>query len=106
MNNVGFTIVTTIAGVILGGFIGFFISRHFHKKNETLANEMKNAIKRVGHLSIQAKSVCVSLESLEIDLVNGKIGANSAQSVLKPIKKNMEALNGELEAIYNEYINK
>ena len=99
MNPSTLTILTTVAGVMFGGIIGFVISRHFHKKE-------KNAIKRVGHLSSQAKSVCASLDSLEIDLINEKIGANSAESVLKPIKKNMEALSGELEAIHNEYIKK
>ncbi len=104
MSALAITMTSTVAGVILGGIIGFFISHHFYKKDEKLVNEMKNAIKRIGHLSSQAKSVCASLDSLETDLKSGKIGANSAESVLKPIKKNMEALNGELEAIYNEYV--
>ena len=106
MNALTITIISTGAGVILGGIVGFFISCHFYKKDEKLVNEMKNAIKRIGHLSSQAKSVCASLDLLETDLKSGKIGANSAESVLKPIKKNMEALNGELESIYNEYIKK
>lgn len=94
------------AGIILGGSIGYLISRHFYNKDEKMVSEIKNAIKRIGHLSSQSKSVCASLDSFESDLVNGKIGANSAESVLKPIKKNMEALNGELETIYNENIKK
>lgn len=102
MNALTVTVLTTGAGVVLGGTIGFIITRHFYKKDEKLVNETKNAIKRIGHLSSQAKSVCASLDSLEIDLKSGKIGANSTESVLKPIKKNMEALNGELETIYNE----
>lgn len=106
MNAQTITIITTGAGILLGGIVGFFVSRHFYNKDEKLVNEMKNAIKRIGHLSSQAKSVCASLDSLEIDLKNGKIGANSAESVLKPIKMNMEALNGELEAIYNEHMKK
>jgi hypothetical protein len=106
MNSLTITIIVTGAGVILGGITGFLISRYFYKKDEKMVNEMKNTVKRIGHLSSQAKSVCASLDSLEIDLKIGKIGANSAESVLKPIKKNMEALNGELEAIYNEYIKK
>jgi hypothetical protein len=94
------------AGSALGGFIGYLITRHFYKKDEKIVSEMKNTIKRIGHLSSQSKSVCASLDSFESDLVSGKIGANSAESVLKPIKKNMEALNGELETIYNENIKK
>ena len=60
----------------------------------------------MGHLSSQSKSICSSLDSLEDDLIHNRIGANSAKSVLQSIKKNMEALNGEIEAIYNEYIKK
>lgn len=72
----------------------------------TKENKMRQAVKRVGHLSSQSKSVCSSFDSLEDDLIHNRIGANSAKSVLQPIKKNMEALNGEIEAIYNEYIKK
>lgn len=72
----------------------------------TKENKMRQAVKRVGHLSSQSKSICSSLDSLENDLIHNRIGANSAKSVLQPIKRNMEALNGEIEAIYNEYIKK
>jgi hypothetical protein len=96
-------IIITGVGVVVGGIIGYFISSHFYKIDEKSINEMKNVLRRIGHLSSQAKSVCGSLDSIETDLKNGKIGANSAESVLKPIKMNMEALNGELEAINNEY---
>lgn len=61
---------------------------------------------RVGQLSSQSKSICLSLDLLEKDLIHGRIGANSAKSVLQPIKIHMEALNGEIEKIYNEYIKK
>ena len=100
------SIIFTVIGVALAGIIGYWISSHFHKKDEKFLNETKTAIKRVGQLSSQAKSICASLDSIEKDLNIGKIGANSATSVLQPIKRNMEALNGELEAIYNEYIKK
>ena len=69
-------------------------------------SKMRQAIKRVGQLSSQSKSICSSLDSLEEDLIHNRIGANSAKSVLQPIKRNMEALNGEIEDIYNEYIKK
>jgi len=72
----------------------------------TKENKMRQAVKRVGHLSSQSKSICSSLDSLEDDLIHSRIGANSAKSVLQPIKRNMEALNGEIEDIYNEYIKK
>jgi len=89
--------------VTLGlGFLGVAIAIYFGIK----ANKMRQAIKRVGQLSSQSKSICSSLDSLEEDLIHGRIGANSAKSVLQPIKRNMEALNGEIEDIYNEYIKK
>ena len=74
--------------------------------SEIKRNKMRQAIKRVGQLSSQSKSICSSLDLLEKDLIHGRIGANSAKSVLQPIKRNMEALNGEIEDIYNEYIKK
>jgi hypothetical protein len=92
-------------GVIVGGIIGFFISQYFHKKDDKWVNEMKNAIRRIGQLSSQSKGICKSLDLLEDALKQGKIGANSAEKMALPIiKANMEAFNGELEAIYNEYI--
>ncbi len=69
------------------------------------ANKMAQAIKRVGQLSSQSKSICSSLDSLEEDLIHGRIVAHNARSVLQPIKRTMEAL-GEIEDIYNEYIKK
>lgn len=72
----------------------------------TKENKMRQAVKRVGYLSSQSKSICSSLDSLEDDLINNRIGANSAKSVLQPIKRNMEALNCEIEAINNEHIKK
>jgi len=74
--------------------------------SEIKRSKMRQSIKRVGQLSSQSKSICSSLDSLEEDLIHGRIGANSAKSVLQPIKRNMEALNGEIEDIYNEYIKK
>ena len=90
--------------VTLGvGFLSVVVAIYFGIK----ANKMVQAInKRVGQLSSQSKSICSSLDSLEEDLIHGRIGAHSAKSVLQPIKRNMEALNGEIEDIYNEYIKK
>ena len=68
--------------------------------------KMRHVIKRIGQLSSQSKSICASLDSLEEGLTSQKIGANSALSVLTPIKNNMFSLNGEIESIYNEYIKK
>ena len=68
--------------------------------------KMRHVIKRIGQLSSQSKSICASLDSLEEDLINQKIDANGALSVLKTIKKYMYSLNGEIESIYNEYIKK
>jgi len=93
----GLTVISLVVTIIFG-----IISVYFGIKE----SKMKQAVKRIGQLSSQSKSICSSLDSLEADLIRGKIGANSATSVIQPIKKNMEALNGEIEAIYNEYIKK
>jgi len=89
--------------VLVGiALLGVLIGLYFGIKD----SKGRQAIKRIGQLSSQSKSICSSLDSLEEDLIHGRIGANSVKSVLQPIKKYMEALNGEIEDIYNEYIKK
>jgi hypothetical protein len=82
--------------------LGIVIAVYFGCKE----SKMSHAIKRIGQLSSQSKSICSSLDSFEEALINGRIGANSAEIVIKTIKPNMAALNGEIEDIYKEYIKK
>ena len=89
--------------VTLGiGVLGCIPTGYFGRRD----SKSRHALKRIGHLSSQCKSICSGLDSFEDDLIHNRIGANSARSVLKPIKSNLAALNGELEDIYNEYIKK